>query len=176
MACHISTSDQSHSHLLWQVNEKQTSAIDPCRVASTRCSIITTQVSGIRTEVVRTAKEDSASLAFDLQLTTNAWHAYLEHKSSSQATATLAQVLSKVDFGLMEVVGQFNRGFIIVHSPRLAKRVLVQLTMWTNTPRMRSITLRCCRLQCGSTLRGYSCKWLALFSPEKGMLIRSRMP
>jgi len=86
--------------------------------------------------------EDSASLAFDLQRTTNAWHAYLEHKSSLQpqppqpatrssdlesadlgaddekATATLARVLSKVDFGLMEVVGQFNRGFIVA---RLSK-------------------------------------------------------
>lgn len=100
------------------------------------------KLSGIRAEVVRTAKEDSASLAFDLQRTTKAWHAYLEHKSSSQpqppqaatrssdlesadlgaddekATATLARVLSKVDFGLMEVVGQFNRGFIVA---RLSK-------------------------------------------------------
>ena len=100
------------------------------------------KVSGILTEVVRTAIEDSASLAFDLQRATDAWHAYLEHKSSSQpqppqpttrssdlesadlkaddekATATLARVLSKVDFGLMEVVGQFNRGFIVA---RLSK-------------------------------------------------------
>lgn len=100
------------------------------------------KVSGVRAEVVRTAKEYSVSLAFDLQRTTNAWHAYLEHKSSSQpqppqpatrssdlgsadlgaddekATATLARVLSKVDFGLMEVVGQFNRGFIVA---RLSK-------------------------------------------------------
>lgn len=99
------------------------------------------KVSGILTEVVRTAVEDSVSLAFDLQRTTNAWHAYLEHKSSSQqpaqpatrpsdlgsadlgaddekATTTLARVLSKVDFGLMEVVGQFNRGFIVA---RLSK-------------------------------------------------------
>ena len=100
------------------------------------------RVSGIRTEVVRTVKEDSASLAFDLQRATNAWHAYLEHKSSLQArfpqpatrssdlesadlgaddekaTATLARVLSKVDFGIMEVVGQFNRGFIVA---RLSK-------------------------------------------------------
>jgi DNA mismatch repair protein PMS2 len=99
------------------------------------------KVSGIRAEVVRTAKGDSGSLAFDLQRTTKAWHAYLEHKSSQpqhpppatrssdlesadlgaddeKATATLARVLSKVDFGLMEVVGQFNRGFIVA---RLSK-------------------------------------------------------
>jgi DNA mismatch repair protein PMS2 len=100
------------------------------------------KVSSIPSEVVRTAKEDSASPAFDLRRTTNAWRAYLEHKSSSQpqlpqpatrpsdlesadlgaddekATAALARVLSKVDFGLMEVVGQFNRGFIVA---RLSK-------------------------------------------------------
>jgi DNA mismatch repair protein PMS2 len=100
------------------------------------------KVSGIRAEVVRTAKEVSASLAFDLQRTTKAWHAYLEHKFSTQpqppqpaprssdlesadlgaddekATATLARVLSKVDFGVMEVIGQFNRGFIVA---RLSK-------------------------------------------------------
>ena len=99
------------------------------------------KVSGIRSEVVRTAKVGSASLAFDLRRTTNAWHAYLEHKSSQpqppqpatrstdlegadlgaddeKATAALARVLSKVDFGLMEVVGQFNHGFIVA---RLSK-------------------------------------------------------
>jgi DNA mismatch repair protein PMS2 len=102
------------------------------------------KVSGILTEVVRTAMEDSASLAFDLQRTTNAWHAYLEHKPSSQpqppqpatrpsdlesadlgaddekATTTLARVLSKVDFGLMEVVGQFNRGFIVARLSKIS--------------------------------------------------------
>jgi DNA mismatch repair protein PMS2 len=30
-----------------------------------------------------------------------------------KATAALARVLSKADFGSMEVVGQFNRGFIV---------------------------------------------------------------
>ncbi len=95
------------------------------------------KVSGVRTEIVRTVMEDAVSLAFDLERTTNAWRAYLEHKPSSQpqlpqpavrssdlesadlgaddekATEALARVLSKADFGLMEVVGQFNRGFIV---------------------------------------------------------------
>jgi DNA mismatch repair protein PMS2 len=106
------------------------------------------KVSGILTEVVRTTMGDSASLAFDLRRTTNAWHAYLEHKTSSQpqppqpatrssdlesadlgvddekATATLARVLSKVDFGLMEVVGQFNRGFIVARLSKIGEEGL----------------------------------------------------
>jgi DNA mismatch repair protein PMS2 len=96
------------------------------------------KVSGVQREVVRTAVGDAASLAFDLERTINAWRAYLEQKSSQpqppqpatrsadlesadlgaddeKATATLARVLSKADFGLMEVVGQFNRGFIVAH-------------------------------------------------------------
>lgn len=103
------------------------------------------EVSGIRREVVRTAMKDSASLAFDLQRTTTAWRAYQEYKSSSKpeppqlatrsseldsadlgaddekATATLARVLSKADFGLMEVVGQFNRGFIVARFSKIGR-------------------------------------------------------
>lgn len=103
------------------------------------------EVSGIRREVVRTAMKDSASLPFDLQRTTTAWHAYQEYKSSSKselpqpatrsseldsadlgaddekATATLARVLSKVDFGLMEVVGQFNHGFIVARLSKIGR-------------------------------------------------------
>jgi len=36
----------------------------------------------------------------------------------------LAQVLSKVDFGLMEVVGQFNRGFIVARLSKIGREVL----------------------------------------------------
>src|SRR6267154_617908 len=46
---------------------------------------------------------------------------------------------------------------------------------WTNTPQMRSITLRRCKRQRGSSLRSYSRGWLALFSPEKIMLICGRI-
>lgn len=92
-------------------------------------------VPAMRTEVVRTIVGDAPPLAFDLERTTNAWSAYLERKSTLQtlqpaprssdleradlkaddenATAALARVLSKADFDLMDVVGQFNRGFIV---------------------------------------------------------------
>jgi DNA mismatch repair protein PMS2 len=99
------------------------------------------KASGVQTEVVRTIVGDAPPLAFDLERTTNAWHAYLERRSlrpqapqpatrssdlesadlgadDEKATAALARVLSKADFGLMEVVGQFNRGFIVA---RLSK-------------------------------------------------------
>jgi DNA mismatch repair protein PMS2 len=91
--------------------------------------------SGVRAEIVRTTVGDAPPLAFDLERTTNAWSAYLERKSTSQpaqpatrssdlesadlgaddenATAALARVLSKADFSSMDVVGQFNRGFIV---------------------------------------------------------------
>lgn len=93
--------------------------------------------SGVRTEIVRTVVGDAPPLAFDLERTSNAWRAYLERRSLSQsqspqlatlssdlesaalgaddeqATAALARVLSKADFGSMDVVGQFNRGFIV---------------------------------------------------------------
>ncbi|KAI9440283.1 hypothetical protein F5148DRAFT_1258759 [Russula earlei] len=93
------------------------------------------EVSGVRTEVVRTIVGDAPPLAFDLERTTNAWSAYLERRRLSRplqsaprssdlesadlgaddenATATLARVLSKADFGFMDVVGQFNKGFIV---------------------------------------------------------------
>jgi DNA mismatch repair protein PMS2 len=95
------------------------------------------KTSGVRTEVVRTIVGDAPPLAFDLERTNNAWRAYLERRAFSQsqppqpaarssdlesadlgaddekATAALARVLSKADFDLMDVVGQFNRGFIV---------------------------------------------------------------
>ena len=127
-------------------SSSETGAISESVVPATPSSL--SKVSGVLTEVVRTAMEDSASLVFDLRRTTNAWHAYLEHNSSSQpqlpqpatrssdlesadlgaddekATATLARVLSKVDFGLMEVVGQFNRGFIVTRLSKIGKEGL----------------------------------------------------
>jgi DNA mismatch repair protein PMS2 len=104
-------------------------------VASTSSSSL--DLSAVRTEIVRTVVGDTPPLAFDLERTTNAWSAYLERsrslvtphapptRSSSDleradleaddenATAALARVLSKADFGSMDVVGQFNRGFIV---------------------------------------------------------------
>ncbi|KAH9992158.1 hypothetical protein BJV77DRAFT_1003804 [Russula vinacea] len=102
------------------------------------------KASGVQTEVVRTIVGDAPPLAFDLERTTNAWHVYLERKSlqpqppqpatrssdlesadlgadDEKATAALARVLSKADFGLMEVVGQFNRGFIIARLCKMAE-------------------------------------------------------
>ena len=92
-------------------------------------------VSGVRTEVIRTTVGAIPPIVFDLERTTKAWCTYLERKSTAQtpqpaprsselenadlgaddenATAALARVLSKADFGLMDVVGQFNRGFIV---------------------------------------------------------------
>ena len=96
----------------------------------------------LRTEIVRTVVGAAPPLAFDLERTTSAWAAYLERRAASEsasastsaprpaprssdlehadlaadnekATATLARVLSKADFGAMHVVGQFNRGFIV---------------------------------------------------------------
>jgi len=92
-------------------------------------------VSGVRTEVIRTTVGDSPPIVFDLERTTKAWSTYLERRPTAQTpqpaprsselksadlgaddentTAALARVLSKTDFGLMDVVGQFNRGFIV---------------------------------------------------------------
>ena len=94
-------------------------------------------VSGVQTEIVRTAVGDAPPIAFDLERTTKAWSTYLKHGSTAQApqpaprssefegadlraddenaTAALSRVLSKADFNLMNVVGQFNRGFIVAH-------------------------------------------------------------
>jgi DNA mismatch repair protein PMS2 len=84
---------------------------------------------------VRTAVGDPPSLAFDLEHIANAWTVYLERRSTSQtlqpapqfsdlewadlrvddenASAVLLRVLSKADFGLMDLVGQFTRGFVV---------------------------------------------------------------
>jgi DNA mismatch repair protein PMS2 len=92
-------------------------------------------VSVVRTEVIRTTVGDSPPIVFDLERITKAWSTYLERRSTAQtlqpaprsselesadlgaddenATAALARVLSKADFGSMDVVGQFNRGFIV---------------------------------------------------------------
>ncbi|KAH9974897.1 hypothetical protein BGW80DRAFT_1169694, partial [Lactifluus volemus] len=93
-------------------------------------------LSAVRTEVVRTVVGDTPPLAFDLERTTNAWSVYLQRRSiitshalpirpssdleladlkadDENATAALARVLSKADFSSMDVVGQFNRGFIV---------------------------------------------------------------
>ena len=89
----------------------------------------------VRTEVVRTIVGYAPPLTFDLERTTSAWSAYLRRRSTlhppqpatrssdlenadlgaddENATATLSRVLSKADFGLMDVVGQFNKGFIV---------------------------------------------------------------
>ncbi|KAI0272033.1 hypothetical protein BGY98DRAFT_1003906 [Russula aff. rugulosa BPL654] len=81
------------------------------------------KVSGILTEVVqhktssqpqppqpatRSSDLESADLGVD----------------DEKATATLARVLSKVDFGLMEVVGQFNRGFIVARLSKIGEEGL----------------------------------------------------
>ncbi|KAI0300705.1 hypothetical protein B0F90DRAFT_1722574 [Multifurca ochricompacta] len=107
--------------------------------AATPSSSPLTKVYDIRTEVVRTVVGVIPSLVFDLDRTTNAWSAYLERRSTSAsssqpqqptsrnldleradleaddeiATAALARSLTKADFGSMDVVGQFNRGFIV---------------------------------------------------------------
>ena len=92
-------------------------------------------VSSVRTEIIRTTVGNSPPIVFDLERTTKMWSTYLERRSTAQArqpaprpselesadlgaddenaTAALARVLSKADFGLMDVVGQFNRGFIV---------------------------------------------------------------
>lgn len=94
-------------------------------------------VSGVQTEIVRTAVGDAPPIAFDLERTIKAWPTYLKRRSTAEtpqpaprssefegadlgaddenATAALSRVLSKADFSLMEVVGQFNRGFIVAH-------------------------------------------------------------
>jgi len=92
-------------------------------------------ISGVRTEVIRTTVGNLPPIVFDLERITRAWSTYLEGRSTAQtpqpaprsselesadlgaddenATAALARVLSKADFGSMGVVGQFNRGFIV---------------------------------------------------------------
>ena len=104
--------------------------------AATASSSSSSSRNGVQTEVVRTVIGAAPPLAFDLDRTTNTWTAYIERSSAStstpqpaprsselghadlaadndNATATLARVLSKADFGSMRVVGQFNRGFIV---------------------------------------------------------------
>jgi DNA mismatch repair ATPase MutL len=116
---------------------RTTPAHAPSNSAAATASSSHDAVSGNRTEVVRTVVGAAPPLAFDLERTTNTWSAYLERSAASasapqpaplaaselghadlaadndNATATLARVLSKADFGSMRVVGQFNRGFIV---------------------------------------------------------------
>jgi DNA mismatch repair protein PMS2 len=106
----------------------------PSNTAAATASSSNDAVSGIQAEVVRTVVGAAPPLAFDLERMTNTWAAYLERSSAAapqpaprsselghadlaadneNATATLARVLFKADFGSMRVVGQFNRGFIV---------------------------------------------------------------
>ncbi len=93
------------------------------------------KATSVRTEVVRTTVGDAQPIALDLERMTNAWSTYMKRRSTTQppqrpprsselesadlgaddenATAALSRVLSKADFNLMDVVGQFNRGFIV---------------------------------------------------------------
>jgi DNA mismatch repair protein PMS2 len=112
------------------------SSAAPGNSAAATASSSQDAVSGNQAEVVRTVVGAAPPLAFDLERTTKTWTAYLERSATSasvpqpapraselghadlaadndNATATLARVLSKADFGSMRVVGQFNRGFIV---------------------------------------------------------------
>ena len=127
----------SSEELLLPDDSLSTSA-PPSNIAAATASSSHDAVSGVRTEVVRTVVGASPPLAFDLERTTSKWSAYLERSAASastpqpaprssaselghadlaadneHATAALARVLSKADFGSMRVVGQFNRGFIV---------------------------------------------------------------
>ena len=117
------------------LDDSSSASAPPSNTAAATASSSHDAVSGVRTEVVRTVIGAAPPLAFDLERTTSAWSRYLErnaaapapppaHRSSElghadlaadneNATATLARVLSKADFGSMRVVGQFNRGFIV---------------------------------------------------------------
>ncbi|EIW57082.1 DNA mismatch repair protein MutL [Trametes versicolor FP-101664 SS1] len=100
-------------------------------------SAITTAVSE---EIIRTNEREGVSLTFDLSRVTSAWkklHTRLADAQREQevivrekdrtdrpavpidvadeeATEVLSRVIDKADFATMEVLGQFNRGFIIV--------------------------------------------------------------
>jgi DNA mismatch repair protein PMS2 len=79
---HASGDLTSNTDVLPSPSSEAASATSQSVVPATPSS--PSKVSGILTEVVRTAMEDSASVAFDLQRTTSAWHAYLKHNSSLQ--------------------------------------------------------------------------------------------
>ena len=118
------------------IEELHDSSSAPGNTAAATASSSSSSRNGVQTEVVRTVIGAAPPLAFDLDRTTNTWTAYIERSSAStstpqpaprsselghadlaadndNATATLARVLSKADFGSMRVVGQFNRGFIV---------------------------------------------------------------
>jgi DNA mismatch repair protein PMS2 len=126
------------SEELFLPDDSSSTSAPPSNIAAATASSSHDAVSGVRTEVVRTVVGASPPLAFDLERTTNTWSAYLERSAASasapqpaprssaselghadlaadneHATAALARVLSKADFGSMRVVGQFNRGFIV---------------------------------------------------------------
>ena len=95
-----------------------------------------------REEVLRTATDDGASLALDVPRLVAAWTALRarlaseraatarvsnqeqpaldaaagigESADDAEAAAALERVIAKTDFAAMEIVGQFNRGFIVV--------------------------------------------------------------
>ncbi|KAI0263552.1 hypothetical protein BC834DRAFT_886174 [Gloeopeniophorella convolvens] len=90
-----------------------------------------------RQEFLRRAVGDAPPLIFDLARTTAAWHAHTQRRSvpaptarpselqradlgadDALAAAALARVLAKADFGTMEVIGQFNCGFIVARLRR----------------------------------------------------------
>ena len=162
------------------------------------------KASGVRTEVIRTVVGDAPPLAFDLERTNNAWRAYLERRSFSQsqppqpavrssdlegadlgaddekATAALARVLSKADFGLMDVVGQFNRGFIVARLCKIggkgagATDDLFIVDQHAADEKYNFETLQATtRLE---SQRLFTCVGGSTFTPRKSMLICSWIP
>ncbi|KAI8992702.1 hypothetical protein BD414DRAFT_481942 [Trametes punicea] len=99
-------------------------------------------------EIIRTGDRQSISLAFDLSRVAQSWRTVQTRLASARrmqrvqlaaanevkqgkpaasvdvddehATETLSRVIDKVDFAAMEVVGQFNLGFIIVRRRKSA--------------------------------------------------------
>ncbi|KAI0776511.1 hypothetical protein BD413DRAFT_602116 [Trametes elegans] len=101
----------------------------------------TSSTSAVSTEIIRTGESDSVSLTFDLLRVTSSWKKLQAQLLSARreqqtrqsagaganedakadiaaadedATEALSRVIDKADFASMDVVGQFNLGFIIV--------------------------------------------------------------
>lgn len=117
------------------------SCADPRGDATPNVSTISGTSTGVsRPEVIRTAEEDEADLGCDLPRITQAWHrlkhngptsrgdvlestsrgaheairdAGISNVEDDRATEALARVIDKSDFRSMDIVGQFNLGFII---------------------------------------------------------------
>ncbi|CDO74646.1 hypothetical protein BN946_scf184944.g5 [Trametes cinnabarina] len=146
-----STSDEEDlmegdSHALPEVTDITEAAEDDAHFQS---DVVQSSITTVSEEIVRTGNRECVSLGFDAAAVVEMWKALRARlararqeeirRTASQAkasqnaaasidvddqeaTATLSRVIEKTDFTSMEVVGQFNLGFIIARRRKAAAK------------------------------------------------------